>query len=137
MTDRLAKLRRCVLLLSSEHDGEVVAAARSINRLLGSAGYDWHWLAERIDGGAEPADWQARIRDAFERGRKAGLAEGGQTTAADDHQHAAQWLLDNHGRRLRAKDRDFLDTMLNWPGTPTERQQAWLDDLCRRFGYRP
>jgi hypothetical protein len=35
-------------LLASEHDGEVVAAARAIGRTLAAAGLDWHALANAI-----------------------------------------------------------------------------------------
>jgi len=58
------RLRKLVLLLSSDHDGEVVAAARAIGRLLEDAGSDWHALAGVIAGnGAHahllpPGDWR-------------------------------------------------------------------------------
>ena len=141
MSDNLAKLRQCLLLLSSEHDGEVVAAARAINRLLGSGGKDWHWLAASI-GGGEPADWEARVREAYELGRKSAQRSGGRQDVTDvdafeDHQAAAEWLFDNHGSRLRDKERDFLETMLTWSGWPTEKQAHWLSSLCRRYGYTP
>lgn len=45
------RLRKCVLLLSSDQDGEVLAAARAIDRTLTSLGIDWHDLADAI---AEP-----------------------------------------------------------------------------------
>jgi hypothetical protein len=138
MTEDLARLRKCVLMLSSQHDGEVLSAARSINRILGSSHLDWHWLADRIDGGTEPVDWEAKVREAYDLGRKSAQPawrDVGEHFA--DHQAAAEWLFDNHGSRLRDKDRDFLETMLDWRGRPTERQSKWLNDLCRRFGYRP
>jgi hypothetical protein len=43
--ERLPKL---LLMLSSNHDGEVVAAARAIGRRLRESGHDWHWLAGRV-----------------------------------------------------------------------------------------
>ena len=47
---RLCKL---LALLSSEHDGEIVAAARAIGRMLGNAGLSWHDLANVLTGSAE------------------------------------------------------------------------------------
>jgi hypothetical protein len=45
IADKLGKLLR---LLSSSHDGEVVAAARGIDRTLKSVGLDVHALADGI-----------------------------------------------------------------------------------------
>ena len=114
----LDRLRKCVLMLSSEHDGEVLSAARSINRILAAIGLDWHWLISRLN--APP-----------------GPAAGRSTAFAGDHQLAARWLLDSRGSALREKDRDFLETMTVWRGAPSEKQAVWLVNLCQRYGYRP
>jgi len=46
------KLAQALLLMSSNKDGEVVAAAHAIDRLLKSAKWDWHDLADLVrDGG--------------------------------------------------------------------------------------
>ena len=42
------KLSKLILLLSSNQDGEVVAAARAIGRNLSGAGMDWHNLAKAL-----------------------------------------------------------------------------------------
>lgn len=42
------KLPQLVRLLASDHDGEVVAAARAIGRALDSAGLSFHDLADRL-----------------------------------------------------------------------------------------
>ena len=47
------KLTKLILLLSSNQDGEVVAAARAIGRTLSGAGMDWHSLAKALS--APPA----------------------------------------------------------------------------------
>lgn len=44
------KLLQLVLLLGSDKDGEVVAAARAIGRLLAKEKKDWHDLAKLIEG---------------------------------------------------------------------------------------
>ncbi|MCJ2110276.1 hypothetical protein MKK64_03475 [Methylobacterium sp. E-025] len=46
--DTAAKLAKMLPRLASEHDGEVVAAARAIGRTLATAGLDWHALARTI-----------------------------------------------------------------------------------------
>ena len=46
MPPQIAKL---IPRLASEHDGEVVATARAIERLLRSADLDWHDVAKRVE----------------------------------------------------------------------------------------
>src|SRR5262249_49157176 len=43
------KLGKCIRLLSSDRDGEVVAAAHAIRRVLQSAGLDVHALADQVE----------------------------------------------------------------------------------------
>ncbi|MCA1365830.1 hypothetical protein I6F15_00180 [Bradyrhizobium sp. BRP14] len=105
---------RLVLTLSSDQDGEVVAAARALGKALRKAGHDWHWLAALVDG--EPQQQQQGI---------------------EDHQVAAEWLLTHVRHRLRPNEIDFLQTMEGWLGDPTPRQAAWLAKLCARWGYQP
>ena len=42
------RLRKLLPRLASNHDGEVAATARAIERTLKSAGHDWHDLADSI-----------------------------------------------------------------------------------------
>ena len=71
VSDRLGKFIR---LLTSDRDGEVVAAARAIVRTLEGAGADIHDLAESI--GATSANGkkftETDARDIYERGVAAG-----------------------------------------------------------------
>jgi hypothetical protein len=45
------KLEKLIKLLTSDKDGEAIAAARAIRRKLDGAGADIHELAARIKGG--------------------------------------------------------------------------------------
>ena len=51
------QLGKLVLLLSSSHDGEIVAAARAIDRVLRANGRDWHDFAQALCS-ADQRDWQ-------------------------------------------------------------------------------
>src|SRR5262245_8641080 len=64
-----ARLRRLVLMLSSAHDGEIIAAAAAIGRTLAAAGLDWHALADTVTA-APPADGSARPPDGASRCRR-------------------------------------------------------------------
>jgi hypothetical protein len=44
-----------IRMLASDNDGEALAAARALGRKLTADGKDFHWLADRVDGGGSPA----------------------------------------------------------------------------------
>jgi len=48
LTTVAPRLRKLVLMLSSDHDGEVIGAARAIGRALKDAGADWHDLVKAL-----------------------------------------------------------------------------------------
>lgn len=50
-----AKLAKLIPMLSSPMDGEVVAAARAIEKSLKGAGLDWHDLVNAISFNANPS----------------------------------------------------------------------------------
>jgi hypothetical protein len=112
IADKLSKLVR---MLTSDHDGEVVAAARSIDRTLRSAGLDIHVLAAAIErGGVASATPNAL---------------GWPSVACEC---AAR------PERLRSKrERAFVADMVVWTrvrGEPTERQAKWLRSIYLRVG---
>jgi hypothetical protein len=110
IADRLSKLMR---MLTSDSDGEVVAAARSINRTLKSAGLDIHVLAAVI-----------------ERGGVGNASPEGPAWYSVACECAA------HPERLRSeKERAFIADMVVWTklgGEPTERQAQWLRSIYVR-----
>jgi hypothetical protein len=109
IADRLGKLVR---VLTSDHDGEVVAA-RSINRALKSAGLDIHLLVAVIE-------------------------HGGMNNAKPDRPiwHSVACECAAHPERLRSeKERAFIANMVIWTklgGDPTERQAKWLRSIYVR-----
>lgn len=121
---RLAQLIR---LLGSDKDGEVVAAARAIGRVLESAGRHWHDLAEAVEAAGE-----ARVirYAAPRRPPPPALAEW---------QRLAMCCLRQAGGRLTAGELDFLRSMAHLPHEPSARQWRWLDAiaLSLRCGAEP
>jgi len=67
MTTALAviapRLRKLILMLSSDYDAEIVTAARSIGRVLADAGSDWHQFADAVTQKTRTSilcdDWRA------------------------------------------------------------------------------
>ena len=107
------KIVGCLALLRSPHDGEVVAAARAVERLLKPYGL-------HVDAIAEAA-----------LGSQQAVARLPAPTFHEFHQQDAQWCLK---RTLwNAKETDFLTRMAN-QATITPRQRSWLNDLCDRRG---
>ena len=99
--------------LASDHDGEVVATARAIDRTLKAAGADWHDVAAACE----------RMRD--ER--------------ADGHEtfwhHVAVWCRDCRAR-LSPQEFFFVRDMaarLVLGGQPSERQANWLRSIYAKL----
>lgn len=110
LTPRLGKL---IPLLGSNRDGEVIGAARAIDRVLKSAGRDWHDLA-------------ALLRLPMPR----------REIAADDWRGMARFCAENSAR-LSERELNFLATLACWRGSPTEKQFTWLHKIAARLRGEP
>jgi hypothetical protein len=107
--------------LASDHDGEVVATARAVARVLRSAGLDLHDLTATFRQGAialpPPKEPPPRPDFDFERG--------------------ADWCREHqYDPRLSDRDRGFLRSMCRWferGKLPTEAQAKWLSDIWKRI----
>jgi hypothetical protein len=103
IADKLGKLLR---MLMSNHDGEVVAAARSINCTLKNAGLDIHALAAAVEaesGGERLSEEQ--IAEVFRRGQAAGRCEAMNT----ENWHSVACECAAHDDRLRdERERQFV-----------------------------
>jgi hypothetical protein len=96
-------LGKLIPLLASDHDGEVVATARAIDRVLKSSGRDWHDLAATICLPA-PADWRKEAR-----------------------------FCASNAKRLTERELDFIATLARYRGHPTDKQRQWLSDIAARL----
>ncbi len=109
----MSNLRRIVAKLvprlASTHDSEVVATARAIERALRAVSLDWHDLVARIGG--RPAPEQAKDCD-----------------WRDDLDFCT-----SHINRLPKREADFITSLAQWRGHPTERQLGWLQAITDRL----
>jgi hypothetical protein len=96
-------LGKLIPLLASNHDGEVIATARAIDRVLKSSGRDWHDLAATICLPA-PADWRREAR-----------------------------FCAGNAARLSERELDFIVTLARYRGIPSPKQQQWLRDIADRL----
>jgi hypothetical protein len=141
------KLAQYVRLLSSNQDGEVVAAARAIVRTLKKSGADIHTLADRIEHANGGKLSEAEMKKLYDAGYDAGVraAENKQHGAVDFHNvdGTPAWneiaLFCQHQQdRLRTNELQFVNDMAErtvWR-EPTERQGKWLRSIFYRLGGR-
>ena len=109
------RLRKLLLMLSSNQDGEVVGAARAIGRTLQGVGADWHALAGLLTEPPQPRKAPRPDDDAF----------------ADDWREMRRFCLDRDWL-LRDREREFLTSIGDWRGTLTDKQFAWLASIHAR-----
>lgn len=107
----VARLGQLILLLSSPHDGEKVAACGAIMRTLGSAGLDLHALADIV--------------------RNAAVGERPSTPHKGDRspQATAVWCLRVGATTLTARERKFLQDIARARYPISAKQRAWLDAI--------
>jgi hypothetical protein len=71
-----AKLGSSIRMLSSDEDGDVLAAARAILRLLASCGTDIHALAAHVENGGISEQYQDQVRAQIKRAHEVGYERG-------------------------------------------------------------
>ena len=113
----LSRVSKLVALLSSGHDGEVVAAVRAIGRTLGSAGLSFHDLAAALTGKvAQVAPlrlWSAMSRperfDALDRLLACDCLSGWERSFVEK---TYAWLHLRPGSQLSVKQCAVLDRLI-------------------------
>jgi hypothetical protein len=115
-------LGRMILMLSSDHDGEILAAVRKIKQLLKKDGKDLHWLAERVD---KQAAVQAAVNLNEDIGR-------GTENDDEDLIGMMNFILENGYNIVRKKDFDFVRDLKAQPFHPTAKQIKYLRDLYQK-----
>jgi hypothetical protein len=128
------RLQKLLLMLSSDQDGELVAAARTIGRMLQADDSDWHDLAGRL---AVPARAQASAARGYRRSdprnNRHDNARGNAHSNGGIDWRATHGLCLRHPTMLSQREREFLDTIAHWRGGLTEKQHAWLAAIHARL----
>jgi hypothetical protein len=114
------RLRQLLLLLSSDQPGEVTAAAAAIGRTLRAAGTDWHALANGLL--AETPQPKSRHQHHGE-----GDGDGA------DGWEAMREFCAGHSELLRSREAEFIESLAEWRGRPTEKQMGWLCAIYARL----
>ena len=151
MTDALApiaaRLATFIRLLSSDKEGEIVAAAHAIKRTLKTAGSDMHALAARVaklDGGGLS---EAMMKKLYDAGYSAGQrdAETKRFGSANflnadgtPNWHQMALFCQHRSNLLRGQEPTFVNDMAArtvWR-EPTKKQGKWLKSIFLRLGGR-
>jgi hypothetical protein len=139
------KLGTFIRLLASEQDGEALAAARAIVRVLKSTGTDIHTLAERVEnangGKLTDAEMQKIYNAGFQAGALSGESKQHGTGEFHNVDGTPAWneialFCQQNSSRLRENERQFVNDMAGrsvWR-EPTEKQAKWLRSIFYRLG---
>jgi hypothetical protein len=116
-SDKLGKLIR---MLSSDKDGEVLAAALAIKRTLAAEGSDIHALADAL------------CRRQLQR--KEEPRRPPPPPPREDRWHDMACECQAHSERLSQREQNFIGDMVGWTAfrEPTQKQQAWLLSIHTR-----
>jgi hypothetical protein len=129
--DQIApRLKKLLLMLSSDRDGEVVNAARLIGSTLQDAGRDWHDLAGALTAAApqtRPKQPPPPPRDDHH-----GDGDDHHGSRTIDWRDARDFCLKHRGR-LRGRELEFCTDLTHWRGSLTEKQASWLTAIYRRL----
>ena len=90
--------------LGSSHDGEHLATVHAIERVLKTAGSDWHDLADAIIAPKSNGDWRKQLR----------------------------FYADN-AQLLNDRERKFIRTINGYRSEPSEKQLNWLQSIAVRL----
>jgi hypothetical protein len=112
------KLGKLIRLLSSNRDGEVLAAVHALKRVLDGGKLDIHALADMVEAaGVSPA-------------------RHGKTREPSWNQIARECA--SRPDLLRDHERAFVSDMVRWTaarGEPTPKQATWLRSIYVRVGW--
>jgi hypothetical protein len=136
------KLEKLIKLLSSDRDGEVLAAVRAIQRTLNGAGTDIHELAARVKGGKlSNAEMQKIYNAGVEAGKNdAAVDKGFSSVDGTKSWHEMALYCEEHinSSRLYPNEPGFIKDMVRWTERrePSEKQGEWLHKIYIRLGRR-
>ena len=133
------KLKRYVRLLSSDVDGEVIAAVRALNRTLKNSNLDIHTFADSIcvPNGKKFSEDEAKeiYLKGIEEGRRQSESQQDQKFHNVSGHDQPSWHdmaceCARHLHRLRNDtERKFIQDMVRWTACAarlSEKQQNWL-----------
>lgn len=147
LTPIAGELAKRLRLLSSDKDGEVVAAWRAMVRLLNSIGADIHDVADRVEHAGNGALNEAEMQEIYDAGKKEGVRLTEQklrsrayqgTTQLPPARDMAMFCYRNIDELKSDWEREFVTNMASWTRTRplSLKQQAHLEKIYIKLGGR-
>jgi hypothetical protein len=139
VSDRLGDVIR---RLSSDQDGEIIAAMYAILRLLQSCGGDIHELAARVENGGMSEKYRDEVRAQIKRAHEVGYEKGVRAAEArfrpDGKLEFSEVALfvEREIRRLPPDKHEFIRKMALYARQelePTQKQGKFLFDLFVQY----
>ena len=146
-------LGEVICQLASTNDGQLVAAARGLQRLLKTHGIDIHAVVEHLEnGGGDNLSEAAKekVRAAVEQAFNDGYAEGVREAESKQHGTGAfrntdgslEWsevalFVQRQKQRLDSRHHEFVDDMASrtvYGREPTPKQHQYLHFLFYKLG---
>jgi hypothetical protein len=146
------KIARIVRVLSSDRDGEVLAAVHQLKRVLASHNTDFNGLANGIekfgnmngnDGSLSEGEMEKIYHAGYAKGvedaenKLHGIDGFRSTNGNSPAWEAVAHFLQRNKHRLDSKHHDFVDDMAArtaWGREPTEKQHKYLRSLFFKLG---
>jgi hypothetical protein len=150
LTSIAGKLAKYVRLLASDKDGEVVAAARAMQRTLLGIGADFHCLADRVEHTNGGQLSQAEMMKIYNAGKQEGIrierARRPTSTFQDvtidgfpSARDMAAFCYRNKANLRSDWEDEFVTNMAAWTRTPkplSAKQQMHLEKIYIKLGGR-
>jgi hypothetical protein len=139
VTDRLGNVIR---RLSSDHEGEIIAAMHIILRLLQSCGGDIHALAARVENGGMSEKYREEVRAQIKKAHEVGYEKGVRAAEArfrpDGKLEFSEVALfvERHINRLPPDKHEFIHKMAFYARQeiePSPKQGKFLFDLFVQY----
>jgi hypothetical protein len=137
-----AKLGRSIRMLSSDKDGDVLAAAAGILRLLASCGADIHALAAQVENGGMSEKYQEEVRAQIKKAHEVGYEKGVRAAEArfrpDGKLEFSEVALfaERQINRLPPDKHEFIHKMAFYARQelePSQKQGKFLFDLFVQY----
>ena len=136
--------------LGTDHEGEMVATVRALQRSLASQNISCTDLGDGIEKLATGGLAEAEMKRLFDAGYAKGVEDTERKRLAEEAVHglkpdgSTDWeaialYCQREKARLEAKHHQFVDDMasrMTWGREPTDRQGTYLISLFRKLGGR-
>ena len=144
--NRSKTIADAIRLLGSDRDGDVIAAAHGLRRLLKSANADLHDLATLVEQPQQSGITEADMKRLYQAGFDAGVAASEKQFYGDgdfrtingsdpDWKQVSQYCYAKRDQ-LSAREAEFIKSVssqLIWR-PPSEKQRKWLLSILYRLG---